>query len=98
MQDCNNSIANALELLHSCTKAFISFILPIDGFSASLQDCGNSSVLAMELHWGKSNQNPISALSAGSYEGHNVSTFNLADALHESLIPGSYTTTNNNKQ
>ena len=26
VQDCSNSIANALELLHSCTKLSISFL------------------------------------------------------------------------
>ena len=40
-QDCSNSIANALELLQSCTKH-----LHIDGL---VQDCRNSIAKALEL-------------------------------------------------
>ena len=47
LQDCSNCIANALELLQSCTKPLI---LPrhknVDG---SVQGCSNSSALAVEL-------------------------------------------------
>ena len=38
VQDCSNSIANALELLLSCTKPF-----------GLVQDCSNSIANALEL-------------------------------------------------
>ena len=43
MQHCSNSIANALELLQSCTKPSIQY------FNGLMQKRHNSSALAMEL-------------------------------------------------
>ena len=53
VQDCSNSIANALELLQSCTKPSIccSCELFIQNISiGGLEpDCGNSSTLLIQL-------------------------------------------------
>ena len=43
MQDCSISIANALDILQSCTKPSIS------PFRGMVPDCSNSSALAMDL-------------------------------------------------
>ena len=57
VQDCSNSIANALELLQSCTKPSTSLTWTHQhsnwytphNIECLVQDCSNSSALAMEL-------------------------------------------------